>query len=134
MGDYYLYKEDYAKSVAYYKSAIENLNPEQKGEYGEYLGHLGFGQALSGDKQGFETFRRAYQLVDESDDLRPFHKLVVFAGIKLREAKALSVIGDQEAAKKSLTEAEQLGKELAEQHKLPLRLEEAQRLKKELRF
>ena len=132
MGDYNLLKKQYAGSIEYYKKSIENLDVAKKGEYGEYLGHLGFGQVLSGDNQGFNTLEKAYRLVEESNDLRPFHKLIVLAGIKLREAKSFAVIGDKAKAKESLDKAQSLGKELSKEHGLPLRLEEAERLEKEL--
>lgn len=135
VADYYYLKGDYKTANKYYYESLENLNPEDKAMYGEYLGHLGLSEVLSGEKKkGFATLDRAYEQVFENKSLRPFHKLVILSGIRLRQAKAFGEMGDKVKAKIYLDDSEQLAKQLVQEYKLPLRLEEVERLRKELGF
>ncbi len=131
-GDYYLLLSEYKKAVEFYTESVACMDKSRAGEYAEYLGHLGLGQALSGDPAGFETFKIAESMLTGSTDLRPFHKSVVLAGIKLRAAKSYAVANNIAAARENADEAEKLGQEIAQKYGLPLRLEEALRLKKEI--
>ena len=132
LGDYFLLKKNYKQSVVHFKESLDYLDQKQPGLYGEYLGHFGFGQFLSGDETGFETLDKAYTMVEQSQDLRPFHKLIILCGINLRSAQAWAHTGNLEKANQVLVKAENQAQEINDKYHLPLRLEEVLRLKNKL--
>lgn len=123
-GDYFSHLLDYAKAEEIYQKALEKLDPNDGGVYGEYLSHFGLAQSMSGKTEGLTTLKTSFDTVALDNKLRPFHKLVVLSGINLRLALASAKLGFDEDSKKYMAEAERQAKELAEQHKMSIRLKQ----------
>ncbi|HYE22208.1 MAG TPA: hypothetical protein VD998_01315 [Verrucomicrobiae bacterium] len=131
-GDYFFWKKDYATAQTLYEEAVLNVDQEKKGEYAEYLSHLGICQALNGNKTGLENLNKALTLASEDNTLRPFHKLVIVSGIHMRLAMANKKFGDTDKAIKEYETATTMAEELASVHKMPMRLKQLEIVAKEL--
>lgn len=131
LGSYFFEKEDFSAAVQYFTQAVAEIGEENMGEASEYLSYLGRAQVKAGQTdKGVGTLERALSLAEQSEDLRPFHKLVTLSGIELRLADVYFDIGRTEEAEKIFTIALQQSKELHTVHSMSVRLEQAQQFGK----
>jgi tetratricopeptide (TPR) repeat protein len=135
-GDYYLFKKDFSAATNEYKSALEelakaeNIAPETTAEY---MGHYGVALVKSGSADdGFTLFDDALNVLEKNNTIREFHHMIIHSGLLLRQAECYRSTNEIEKAKASLEKAAQIAKELAEKHKMRMRLDQAELFKKAL--
>ncbi len=93
-GDCYLALSKPNEAVELYKEALSML-PSGSPQKGEYRSHLAFGLAMAGRlSDAYNQLDVAEYQIDTAEGLKPFHRRVIVAGLRYKQAKIQKMNGD----------------------------------------
>jgi hypothetical protein len=130
LGHYHFYKKEFGEAASFAKASLAYISKKEAGKYAEYLGHYGLALALDGDKKGVQLLVDSLEMVRKSEDLRPFHYMIVESGVLIRIAVAAYANNDKKLFKSSLAEARIIASILDKKFKMPTRLDQVNKLEK----
>jgi len=143
LGDYYYLGGNFQEAANKYKEAVAEIKdydrPDKNTIYAEYLGHYGNALGMAGDEKGLVELNRALGIAENliegedqerSQEVRPFHKLIISSGILMRLAEVCLKQGKKVQAEQAFERAQQEAEELQDKYNIAVRLNDLAKLRK----
>jgi hypothetical protein len=130
-----MFKESFSEAVVWFEKAYAELSGEAEvGTRAEFLGHLGEAEGLSGKRVGVTHLEQAVEQICRAVDMRPFHKLVIESGVRLRLARVFMRLDRPREALEQLQQARTLSVVLDKEYAMASRLEQCRQFAARYKF
>jgi tetratricopeptide (TPR) repeat protein len=131
--DYFFWRKEYSESIPFYEQALKHADKNKKGEYAEFLSHLGMAEIMAGKTdEGRQKVEQSLSLAEADNALRPFHKLTVTSGILFRLSASYGQQGNKEKFEEYFSRAMEQAQILKNEYTMPMRTIQGEALRQRM--